>query len=500
MGNIYWRSPSKSFFWFGIAFLFGIGIAHVFGQLAIRSVWIAGSLTSLFCLLLFFTKYQIRFWIICLFCVWIAFLLYQQTFLPPDIFSIPQALSQKTKISGVISGEVIQRSSSQEVVLDKITLLDRQTQGRLLVWLPTEPQVFYGDHLTFHCEIQEPNNIGIFRFDRLLESRGIYGTCSFPGFLKIEERTSPSIRAYLFSIKDFFIEKLRKIVPEPHATFISGLLFGGGSSFSRELREDFSRTGTSHILAASGYNVALFSQLLLIWLSQTFLGKRRSIFIVSVLMVVYVFLAGATAPVVRAGIMGLLVLVGSFIGRKAFMRNILLFTACLMLIGNPRLLFDDVGFQLSFLATTGLIVISPKIASWFSFIPEAFGIQQSFIASLAATITTLPILIWHFGSFSLIAPLVNLIVLPWIPYLMFFGITGIFISLFSFSLAILWILPGWALSFLILHIVSWLSFVPFASVTLVSSYIWAIGIAFIEVWFFWKWIYRKEQKLCLPNI
>ena len=406
------------------------------------------------------------------------FLYVHQTFIPVS-GTVKQGIHHTIRVSGVIDEEVTERVSSQEVILNGISLGDQSVFGRLLVRLPLYPEVRYGQKMIFTCDLENPEPFNGFAYDRLLASRGIYVMCAFPEHVEIQAGNPFVIKGFLLNQKHFFLDSLKKILGEPHATFVSGLLFGGSASFSQDLRDDFSRTGMSHIMAASGYNVAIFSYLLLIWLQRSVLGKRRALFAVGFFVVFYVVLAGATPSVIRAGMMAVVTLVGLGMRRPTHSYALLVFVAALMLLQNPTLLFDDVGFQLSFLATVGLLIGTPQIEGWFVFLPKRFGIQEAFVSSVCASVFTLPILLWHFGSVSFIAPFVNVIILPLIPYLMFFGFVammvgwmGPFMSFISF--------PAWAFSSLTLHFIEWFGSLSFASVSVPAARMWSgMGVVII---------------------
>lgn len=157
-----------------------------------------------------------------------------------------------------------------------------------------------------------------------------------------------------------------------------------------------------------------------------------------------------------------------------------------MLLANPKILLFDPGFQLSFVATFAILALTPKWQPYFSFLPKRFGLRDSFVASLAAITLTLPIVLWHFGAVSLVAPLVNFLVLPAVPYLMALGLSALAVSFINLSLAAWLALPAWVLSSLVLHVIVWYGSLPYASVhPLAASFIAsALGAALIII-FLW---------------
>lgn len=385
------------------------------------------------------------------------------------------------QVKGRVAAEVDTRQDSQRVVLDGVDLDGDYVDGKILVTLPLHPRVDHGDQLVFDCKLKIPEPFNGFNYDRYLATRGIFAVCYRPVEVDIFSGDQWTIVGTILSIKRRVVDTLGLMLPEPHVAFVSGLLFGGNSSMSADLRDEFATTGTSHILAASGFNVSLFTMVFLGWVMGWF-GRKPGIIAAAVLLGVYVITAGATPAVLRAAIMASLILMSAWMGRKANMTNAMLLAGAIMVVINPRLAFDDVGFQLSFVATGALLFVAPRWESFFNFIPKSFGLRESFVASIAASVITLPIILWHFGSISLISPIANLIILPLVPYLMAvaFMALPLFAVFHSFSnLASILSLPAWALSSFILHLIRWLSAVPHAIITPTSARVLAIISAII---------------------
>lgn len=482
------NSRSRSFFVALLFFIIGIAFGEV---LSVRiDIWLFGLLClQLVCILI--TKQRVRFIVVLLFLLTLGLFRYQQFSPLPNVPMTDAAIGHDIRISGTVDTEVIERMNSKEVVIDDVFIVDQPVEGRMQIWFPLSSDVKYSDEIVFHCVTKAPEPIESFRYDKLLLSRRIFATCSNPESIDIRSDSSSGLYTRLLKVKKTLVQQIKMMLPEPHASFVTGLIFGGSSSLDRDLRDSFSRTGTSHIMAASGYNVAIFSYILLLQFMRLF-GKRRGLVLTVLFVFAYVFFAGATAPVVRATLMAILALIGSWFGRTQSTKNIFILAASLMLFFNPFLLFNDVGFQLSFVATWALVAFTPRIKEWFVFIPETFSLRESFAASLAAITCTLPILFWHFGTISLVAPFVNLLVLPFIPYLMFFGGVGMFVQFFSSSFALVFALPAWAMSYLVLHIVIWFGALDFSLLAISYSRIAAI-LSLVPIFFFMK--YMKDKQL-----
>jgi len=201
--------------------------------------------------------------------------------------------------------------------------------------------------------------------------------------------------------------------------------------------------------------------------------RSRSIIIVAVGIVCFTLLAGASAATVRAALMGGVVVVARFLGRGARSHTAILIALCAMLYFDP-LVLTNIGFQLSFSAMLGLMYIGPLLERFASGMPAVFGLKDTLIQTLAAIAATGPLILWYFGTISLIAPFANLIVVPLVPFIMATGATVAGISMaasmlgapfFTILAPILWALP-WAPLEYVLRASSLLSHMPLASVTI----------------------------------
>ncbi|MBI2263521.1 ComEC/Rec2 family competence protein [Candidatus Berkelbacteria bacterium] len=253
--------------------------------------------------------------------------------------------------------------------------------------------------------------------------------------------------AWLFALKNRFEGAIKNFLPFPQSVLLDGILLGSQEQIPWALKQTFVATGLSHILAVSGYNVTV---VLKVWAEWTrFLGRFTSFILGLTAVFLFIILTGANETVVRAGIMGSMFLLAGFLGRQKTFRNITALTATIMVLQNPSILRFNLSFQLSFAALLGLLLISPLFQGWFRMLPSF--IREAITATLGALIATFPLLLYHFGQFSLIALLVNVLVLPLIPLTMALGfglgISGLFSEAIGRALSILvWPLLNYILS------------------------------------------------------
>ena len=209
-------------------------------------------------------------------------------------------------------------------------------------------------------------------------------------------------------------EPLRRLVPEPESGILLGIALGDRASISAELAYAFARSGTSHLLAISGFNMTLVASAIGALLRGRVGPRPRAAAIVAS-VVLYSLLVGTGASVARSAIMAAATALGLALGRRAAAANGLCAAIAAMLLLDPATL-ADAGFLLSAGATGGLLAFQPPLAARLRRLPALIG--DGLAATLAATLPTLPIIAGIFGRISLISPLANIVAVPLFPFLM----------------------------------------------------------------------------------
>lgn len=345
------------------------------------------------------------------------------------------------EISGEISAEPDLRSTNIKYVLKDVVVKDGDSEyflnGKLLMNGPIYPEYHYGERLIFYSKIEKPFSNFEFNYENYLYRYGIYWLSKNPLNIKVIEESSGFSRiiSNLFLFKNLLINRLTSIYGEPYSSFMSGILLGLRKGFSSDLTESFKNSGLTHIVAVSGYNITIL--IAFVYGFFSFLGQKPRIFLALFFIISFVFMSGMSASAIRAGIMGAVSLFAILFGRTYQVKIALFFSAFLMILIEPKILFFDIGFQLSFLATIGLVYLSPLIEGYFNFMPNFLEIRSSFVLTISATFTTLPILALNFGILSLISPIANLCVLPFIPFVMLFSFLSLLISYFSMFVALI---------------------------------------------------------------
>ena len=206
-------------------------------------------------------------------------------------------------------------------------------------------------------------------------------------------------------------ETIERIMPFPEVSLLEGIILGNKQIYSEEIKNELSITGTSHIVAISGMNIVIVSEILMFVLIGLGMWRKQAFWFVSALIFLFIIMVGAPASAIRAGIMGAILLYAQKIGRLSNATRIMIFAGAIMLIFNPLLLRYDVGFQLSFLAVFGLIYIKPildelvlrRIKK-----EELSSLLQIITTTIAAQIAVLGVLIYNFGRISFLYTSSNL--------------------------------------------------------------------------------------------
>jgi competence protein ComEC len=213
-------------------------------------------------------------------------------------------------------------------------------------------------------------------------------------------------------------------------------------------------------------------------------------------IIVFALLVGAEASVVRASIMATLALIALAVGRQYDVLRALFVAGAVMLLLNPYLLVYDVGFQLSFMATLGLILIAPQFEGRVITALSTFGIKDFLVATVATQIAVLPLLLYHIGEFSLVAIIVNVVVLPVVPLAMLATfITGV-IGVYSLSLALPLAYIAYVVLAYCITVVTWFADLPLAAVAVNQFPFMVVPLLYAGMgWLWWMLRGRSAQKV-----
>ena len=289
-------------------------------------------------------------------------------------------------------------------------------------------------------------------------------------------------------------------VAEPQASIINAFFLGSRGGIPDELNQAFKTSGIIHLIAISGSHITLLMVMLELLLPFFYVSKNKAFYFISIAIVFYVLLIGAPASAVRAAIMGWVFLFAKKIGRLSKALNILFFTASVMLFLNPKLLFDDIGFQLSFLALWGIIEFIPRWEEKFSQWPEIFGLKGIMFMTLASQIATFPVLAYNFKTLSLIAPVTNIFILPIFTYFMGITIVSFFASLILSQFGIiLFFVPYFFVSYMMGASI-FFSKLPFSSIPLETFSLEVMAVSYVLIIYFtYGYKIKSKEKEIMRN-
>ena len=401
---------------------------------------------------------------------------------------------QNVVLQGMISGEPDVREGKVNYIFTVDKKVDGEqienVSGKILLGLPLYPRYEYGQRAMVTCKLQTPEPIEKFHYEKYLATQGIWSVCPSPKFEILEGEAKNNLWKFIYDFKAPIAENISLLWHEPYASFVAGLLYGYRGGLG-SLGEDFNRTGVTHIVAVSGFNITIIATLLSSMLIYCCVPRKYAFWLVVGGIALFVIFTGASSSVVRAGIMGILVLVARQMGRSSRIHNVLVLTVTLMALHSPFMLLWDAGFQLSFLSTCGLVYLSPLLEKYCDKIPKFLNLRESFVSTMSAIIFTLPLILFQFERLSVVAPLVNILILPLIPWMMLLGFITVVLSFIFWPLAEgIAFITYWGLSYIV-EVVKFFSRLSFASIEIHIS----VFMLLLFYLFLISFITQKRTKL-----
>lgn len=356
--------------------------------------------------------------------VFLALLRYDATEPQPDSTLAAANTADAVTVKGVVDDEpredgtsVLYRVAVQRVFVDGW----QDGAGRVLLRLPAPMQYQYGDRIEVVGDLDEAPTFRDFDYREYLLRNGVTSLASYPSSTRLlSSGNGDLLHEVIFDARSKLSEALSDALPEPEASLAGGVLFGMRSGIPQDLRESMAVTGTSHLVAVSGQNITILAGLIVAALAWI-IGRRRAAWVALAAIGGYTLLVGFDASIVRAAIMGSLFLGAMLLGRQNTTPVALVMAGAVMTAFDPQIV-HDVGFQLSFAATLGLIMLAPMIRNslesaavrsrLFGGVPAMQGLIETLAVTLAAIAATLPISAITFDQISLVAPLANLLAVP----------------------------------------------------------------------------------------
>lgn len=381
------------------------------------------------------------------------------------------------EVIGVISDEPLVKDFTKTFTVAVDHINGQQVDFSIRVQTERYSEFEYGQKLLLKGKLSAPFNFKsnggrTFDYINFLLKDGIYFEMKKPSIDILDREEVGGLTVILFKIKQAFLLNIKKVLGEPHAALAGGLVVGEKSALGKDLIDDFRKAGLIHIVVLSGYNITIIADCIRRLLAS--LPRGIGIVLGGLGIVAFGILVGGGATVVRSCVMAVIALSGELVRRDYNVTKALFIAAALMLIQNPLILLYDPSFQLSFLATVGLILLSSPIESRLGFITEKFGIRGLVASTLATQIFVSPYILYMMGQLSIIGMVVNILVLPIIPATMLFvALTGLlgFVSMYISEIT------GWVSHILLsyeLAMVRFFAHIPFASLELPKFSFWIV--------------------------
>jgi competence protein ComEC len=362
-------------------------------------------------------------------------------------------------------GQVIKEPDVREKAAHLYVQVESDT---ILVTTDRYVNVSYGDEVQVVGTLEEPESFASelgreFNYPAYLLARGVEYQISFANIELVSSGNGSRFISYLFIIKHTLMRSIEALLVEPQAGLGEGLLLGVKQALGEELEAAFRTSGIIHIVVLSGQNVMLVVMFTGFVLSF-FLPKRAQLAVGLALVTCFALMVGLSATVMRASLMAGLIIIAQFLGRTYDLTRGLLFAGAFMVLINPYVLLYDLGFQFSFMATLGLILIAPKFETFISDGFSKFSIKDFIVATLATQVAVLPLLLYHIGEVSLVAVAVNVLVMPIVPLAMLSTFLAGAVGVVSTTLALPFAFVAHVVLSYIIQVALFFSSVPLASV------------------------------------
>ncbi len=462
---------------FLLGFIAGVGLGSVF--LAPRYFYFiaAGTIAALLLMSLFTRRALL---IVCVvmgasFGVWYI----SRTFTPNQFV---EQFGSSIDAEGIISvePEVVAQNQSLTIRLDNY-----DQELRAFVYQPTLAHL--GDRVWVRGVLELPKDFDNFDYVGYLQRYNVYANLKKPRIIVLKP-IGTTWRTPFYQLRRYLLKEVTsRFAPEP-GSLIAGMLIGYRKSMSDETTETFRKTGLMHVVAVSGFNMTILASACMVM--SSYIGRKAAGIATILSIFCFVMIAGMSASVIRSAVMALLLVAAQFSGRLYNSRHALILTAGIMVMLNPRIVLWDVGFQLSVVATAGVLyAYELRVDS------ESNSASLSFIwPSLGAIIATAPLVAFHFQTLSLVALPANLLLLPLVPWIMLFGALS-FAPLIGSGFGLI----ASMLAGLMLHAVKWLALVPYSSVNFEPSaqvVLACYGALFLIVQFV---LFRRHNQV-LPKV
>jgi competence protein ComEC len=421
-----------------------------------------------------------------------------------------EAFSGKdVQIEGMVDSEPDSKDSRIQYVITVESIrcgeIKKATGGKLLLTtIKSDPPVMYayGRRLAITGKLNLPRgrtNPGGFDYRQYLAQGGIYATvfAQEADIHQLEGEGGNPLKKAGLLLRNRIVDTIHQCLPREQAGLLSGMLIGYRENLSKEIQEQFSDAGLTHIMAVSGANIAFIIMPFALLFKRLRIGPKIANPVMMGVLILFVFITGFSPSVLRAVIMAIIILLGGMLYREADVLTSLAAAVILLLLYNPGMLFD-IGFQLSFAATLSLVLFYKTLRAGLDFPHMPRFAAEILAVTLAAQLGVLPITLYHFNKLSLLSLLANLLVIPVVQIITLLGFGMVLAGQFSLFLARI---AGYAnhsfLSF-ILWVSETSSNIPFAVIHVPTPSL-VMVTAYYSVLFFLLYIKPRYKVVIAPK-
>lgn len=389
------------------------------------------------------------------------------------------------------TGTIVKEPEIQNYSLRLIVLPDFSNKGKVQISTDRFSKLDMGDRIQVSGTVSMFDESG---YRNYMESKDIYFSIPYSKIELIEKGN----KSFIFKIKNKFEDVLYYSISPPESTLLGAIVLGNKHLLSSETKEKLNVAGVRHITAVSGMHVAVLSGILMSLFIYFGLWRKQAFVATVIVLFLFILLTGLQSSAIRAGIMGSMFLLGQVVHRQSVSVRGLVFAGSLMLFINPKLLIGDVGFQLSFLAVLGIIMFLPLFQKWLKIIPNVMGARDILGMTFAAQILTLPLLIYSFEYVSIISPIINILLIPFIPLLISIGFIFLIAGAIFQPIGLLLSIPVSLLLYYFMLVIDLASLVPINAITVNISLFWFVPL-YVFIVIAW-WLFYRSNRFDTMNI
>lgn len=383
-------------------------------------------------------------------------------------------VDQHVVAEGFISAmpELSEAGQNVTVTLSSVAALEGdvmlQGESRAVVYAPNFPELSYGDEVRLEARLAKPSSFETdtgrhFPYPEYLAREDVFYEFNRPQITITGDSGGSWLLRQMTDLRSQLLAGIHEHIPDPHAALTGGVLLGAADALGEQIEESFRATGIVHVVVLSGYHVTIVA--VAIGAILSFLGLPALLLTLLTMLGVGLFalLVGMTATVVRASIMAIIALFARILSRQYLASRGLALAVVTMVAVNPYILLYDPSFQLSAVATAGLVAYGDVVYGWLWSVPRRFGIREMATATITAQIAVTPLLIYYTAHVSLVSLLSNLLILPVIPFLMTTGAVTAALGQIGQFLTLPFAAGAYVIAEYIFTIVEWLTLLPFST-------------------------------------